>query len=558
MDLRRGDRPSGRHSFLSPARLRRFRRVPQGKCRPVAEITPDRKSCASAKLVRGDSPGFTQPGLLQARDIYIYHACDFLSGALIFAAVVFCPWAFGTTQSWSIWTMNVGGYALGLLLAAKLWLRRFKGYSPPRWAHRNQALDTDQPRQGATTTLLAVTAVFLLYILTSALNAASTYHPAELSFSYHRHLNWLPHSLDASRTWRCFWNYLALACSFWALRDWLLGKGQADIRSERSTGGAGPDPGSIFPTRLNVLLWLLAINGALLAIEGLAQRFEGSGRLLFLVRPRVNPGAETQFGPWAYRANAAAWFNLLWPVCLGFWWTLHCYGTRRSRSHHWLLVSTLVMAVCPIVSTSRGGALVTFGLLTASVLFLLVSALFLRSRRVGWRGWTAGSLVLLFSLGTLGLGMQLGWKALAPRMAQIGSNAELREQMYDNARPMARDYPFYGTGAGTFETVFQLYRASTATYWPAQLHNDWLETRITFGGFGSLLIAIAFGSVMVRWFEPRGIHGGRRFVGLVWLAMTGCFVHARFDFPFQIYSILFLFLMLCAILSVLTRRPTGE
>ena len=95
--------------------------------------------------------------------------------------------------------------------------------------------------------------------------------------------------------------------------------------------------------------------------------------------------------------------------------------------------------MCPIVSTSRGSALVTFGLPTASVLFLLVSGLFLRNRREGWRDWTAGSLVLLFSPRTLGMGMQLGWKVLAPRMAQIGSNAELREQMSDNARPMACD-----------------------------------------------------------------------------------------------------------------------
>jgi hypothetical protein len=49
------------------------------------------------------------------------------------------------------------------------------------------------------------------------------------------------------------------------------------------------------------------------------------------------------------------------------------------------------------------------------------------------------------------------------------------------------------------------------------------------------------------------MHGGRRFVVLTWLALAGCVAHARYDFPFQIYSILFLFLVLCAILSDLTR-----
>jgi hypothetical protein len=37
--------------------------------------------------------------------------------------------------------------------------------------------------------------------------------------------------------------------------------------------------------------------------------------------------------------------------------------------------------------------------------------------------------------------------------------------------------------------------------------------------------------------------------------MAGCLAHARYDFPFQIHSIVFLFLVLCAILGVLTRRP---
>ncbi|MCX6930273.1 MAG: hypothetical protein NT154_44750, partial [Verrucomicrobia bacterium] len=84
--------------------------------------------------------------------------------------------------------------------------------------------------------------------------------------------------------------------------------------------------------------------------------------------------------------------------------------------------------------------------------------------------------------------------------------------------------------------------------------NDWLETRITFGWIGSGLIALAFATVVLRWFAGGGIHGGRRFVMLMWLALGGCLVHARFDFPFQIYSILFLFLVLCAVLFNLSRH----
>jgi O-antigen ligase len=140
-------------------------------------------------------------------------------------------------------------------------------------------------------------------------------------------------------------------------------------------------------------------------------------------------------------------------------------------------------------------------------------------------------------------------------MDQISESFDGREEMYAAARPMAADYPVFGTGPGTFATVFQLYRISNDTYWPAQLHNDWLETLITFGWAGSALIALAFLCVVLRWFTRGGIHGGRRFVILIWLALAGCLVHARYDFPFQIHSIVFLFLINCAILSNLSRRP---
>jgi O-antigen ligase len=406
--------------------------------------------------------------------------------------------------------------------------------------------------------LAGLTVAILAYCLISALNARATYHGDELSFAYHRCLKWLPHSLDSGRTWLAFWTYLGLACSFWAIRDWLLGKSDGEERVQcRQLHPGGHAAGPLLPARLRRLLWVLAVNGGLLGAEGIAQRLEGSGKLLFLVKPHVNPGADSQFGPYAYRANAAQYFNLLWPVCLGFWWTLNRSFASRGAAYHLLLFFAAIMAACPIISTSRGGALVTVGIIALAAFFLLATHFLLaahRQRDRRTRRITLACLALFFS-SALALGFALGWKTLKPRMDHISEDVHVRLQMYDLARPMAEDYPLFGTGPGTFETVFQLYRFSTGTYWPAQLHNDWLETRITFGGLGSALIALAFVTAVLRWFARGGIHGGRRFTILIWLALAGCLVHARYDFPFQIYSIVLLFLVLCAILSTLTRRP---
>ena len=522
---------------------------------------------------------------LSVRDIQIYTACDQLTEGLIYLMVLFSPWAFGTSQPWAVRVMNGAGYVLGGVLAVKLAIRWLKGYHPPRWDEghgdesrkqkvesRNGEAEGRGQRSGVrgqglltsrrlTAVLAGLTVALLGYCLVSALNARAFYDPYTLSFVYHDdYIRWLPHSLDSGRTWFVFWSYLGLACAFWAIRDWLLGKSDDDRRVEhRASRADGNDEADFFPVRLRRLFWLLAINGGLLGLEGIVQRLEGSGKLLFLVRPAIHNTAAAQFGPYAYYANASQYFNLLWPGCLGFWWMLHLSRGSRRQGHHLVLVCCAIMAACPIISTSRGGALITGGMLVLAPLFLVATHfLFAAPRHQDRRARIIALRVLaLFFAGAMALGVSLGWKALKPRMAVLGEGFAHRERDYEGARPMAADYPVFGTGPGTFETVSQLYRPNNDFNWWAQLHNDWLETRITFGWAGSALIALAFATVLARWFARGGICGGRRFVVLMWLALGGCLVHARFDFPFQMHSVLFLFLILCAILFTVSRRPAA-
>ncbi len=474
---------------------------------------------------------------------------------------VFSPWAFGTTQPWSIWVMNLAGFALGILLLTKLFIRGVKDFRPPRWEYFSKrsgwaSRHRDPLARLLTRTLAGLTLAVLVYCLTSALNAAATYNPGTRLFEYHHHLNWLPHSLDSRRTWAAFWMYLAFAGSFWGIRDWLLGMTVKEERAlHRDDENARPSP--VLPERLRRLLWLLCLNGAVLGVEAIVQRASGTNKLLFFMETHTNREALDQFGPYAYRSNAGQYFNLLWPLCLGFWWTLHRLGGLRGRVHHLLLLCAAIMAACPIISASRGCALVAVGILILAAAFLTVTNLFARTRRQPNRQARRGTTVILGLFFTLAvaLGWYFGWGALEPRMEQISEGFQNREAMYDAARPMAADYPLFGTGPGTFATVFRLYLVSSATYWPEQLHNDWLETRITFGWFGLALLLAALACALLRWFAPGGIRGGRRFVILAWLALAGCLIEARFDFPFQIYSIVFLFLLICAVLFSMGRRP---
>jgi O-antigen ligase len=120
------------------------------------------------------------------------------------------------------------------------------------------------------------------------------------------------------------------------------------------------------------------------------------------------------------------------------------------------------------------------------------------------------------------------------------------------AWPMVEAHPWLGYGPGAFATAFQTY--ATGPVRAAQLHNDWLETLITFGAAGSALVALAAGAMFTRRFCAGGIHASWRFTLLLWVSLGGCLTHALFDFPLQIYSVLWLFLLVCAVLSVLGER----
>ena len=485
---------------------------------------------------------------------FLYRTSDWVTEYLVCFAILFGPWAFGTTQPWSIQVLNGVGFSLGLLWLGKLFIRSI-GYQPLRWTQFSGNGESGRwlrAEHRFTLMLAAGTFCILLYCLISAWNARAIYHPDQWSFEYRRAVLWLPHSYDQASSWEAFWKYLGLAGLFWALRDWLL------TLSPREAARFEPEDfpnqtNSRLPVRLRRLFWILSVNGTLLAIEGIIQRAEGGNKLLWLMVPRYNQDPQSQFGPYAYRANAAQYFNLLWPSVLGFWWAgvsslRRCKSVKHSAQRKRLaalLPCVLVMAICPLLSSSRGGAIVL-----AINLIMAGGVLWIAQRR---RHWIAKLLLLLLLAGVVGGGGLLGWKTLVPRMEMIQNGYEVREGLYLAGGYMARDNAVFGTGPGTFGVMYQLYRRSEADEWLAYMHNDWLETLITFGRLGAAPIFLSALLVFFHWFWSGGIYGNRYFIMLLWISLAGCLIHACFDFPLQVHSVLTLFLVLCAVLSCLSR-----
>ena len=317
----------------------------------------------------------------------LYRWADIATEALIYFTILWGPWAFGTVQDWAILTMNLANYGIGALLLTKWAIHYTTGYYPPRWTIQKNVQRTTQPpkRDWRTKAVAALTIYMLGYILISIFNGRATFNHEFNYFDYQEnYIQWLPHTYDKSITIQSFLNFLGLACCFWGIRDWLLGK----TRKESMDTGQTAEETTLFPEkehsmpsipiRLNRLLWLLCIIGGLLALIGIIQRLDGTPKLLWIYeRERFGTSIQS-LGPFGYRSNGAAYLNMILPITIGFvLWaiqqalSMRMHMGRKSGIPHYTLIPSICIIVCALfVSLSRGGLfvlgcmfLVTFGLM---------------------------------------------------------------------------------------------------------------------------------------------------------------------------------------------------
>jgi hypothetical protein len=136
----------------------------------------------------------------------IYQSADHASGLFLLLGLVFAPWPFGTTLSWSIGVMNSIGFLLIGLVGLKALIGWKTDYKPTRCragaGHRWPAR-----------TLAVLTVVILGYVLLSAINSRALIHYAKsgpfegasgVKIEYLNPVPWLPQSYDRKVTLRAF------------------------------------------------------------------------------------------------------------------------------------------------------------------------------------------------------------------------------------------------------------------------------------------------------------------------------------------------------------------
>ena len=420
---------------------------------------------------------------------------------VFFAALAFAPWAYGGTTAISIETTNWLLLTALLLWVVELAIKRRKPQFPRA---------------------VVVIAFCLLGIGGwMALNAFSMYDATFHSFAPLRNLtSRAPGSID-----------FAISVA-WMIRATLL-LGVVLFVSDLSQDNV-----------LLLRLWqTIGVVAGSIALLGLLQKATGAGMIFWQDASTRN--VTTFFATFYYHANAGAFLNLVWPLTGGL--AVRSFSTASSPGARaaWLTIFILNLAAVA-ANTSRMAQLIAVGLFVA-LSWLLGPALIRRFSRLEPRIALAGAAAILLTLFALGQAVHLE--------QPLNRWARLSEQFPIDARWLAsrvavsalRDAGAFGFGPGTFRAVFPIYNG--AANYPVPdgwrfLHEDYLQTVLEWGWFGSLLWALLFfGGIAValrnlrapvarKWTPRRHV-----LLPIILIALAGVAVHALVDFPLQIMSI---------------------
>jgi putative inorganic carbon (HCO3(-)) transporter len=115
---------------------------------------------------------------------------------------------------------------------------------------------------------------------------------------------------------------------------------------------------------------------------------------------------------------------------------------------------------------------------------------------------------------------------------------------------MVSDFPFFGTGFGTFRYSYYLYDHEGGISWTTHAHNDYLEVFSDGGMAGGILFLSLIGMIMVSiyrmWWKRR--HPEVKMLGLgIIVSFFAVLFHSVFDFSLRIPANAFIFVLILAL-----------
>jgi O-antigen ligase len=247
------------------------------------------------------------------------------------------------------------------------------------------------------------------------------------------------------------------------------------------------------------ILWFAFLIAALATV----QTFTAGGKVFWLFD---TPYADFVMGPILNRNHYAAFIEAVLPIALYL-------AIRRERDSLLYSGMAAVMYASVIASASRAGTLLATG-----EVVLVPVLLWVHGRAAGRSVATALlRMGLLFAVFTI----VVGWESVWSRFWVPDPLAVRREPALSTLQ-MTAAHPLFGTGMGTWATVYPRYAMIDVGLFANQAHDDWLQWTAE-GGFplGVMLATLFFWSLRPAF---RSVWG---------LGVVAVFLHAIVDYPFS-------------------------
>lgn len=243
------------------------------------------------------------------------------------------------------------------------------------------------------------------------------------------------------------------------------------------------------------LLYAIIGMGVFQAFYGLFELYNPSPRILFFNKVH---NLDSVTGTFVNRNHLSGYLEMAIPLAIGLILSridLFSMGKLKFRerilklsekglSNNLLIsVAVLIMAIGIVLSKSRSGV---FLLVFSFLLFLEFTVLFTSKTQYRQR-WTKRFLQLMF-LGITFISLYVGVGAAIERFALDKVLHEGRPNVWANTLGIARDFPLFGSGLGTFDAVYPAYELRNLDRHYSHAHNDYLEYLAEIGFIGMLLL----------------------------------------------------------------------
>lgn len=257
------------------------------------------------------------------------------------------------------------------------------------------------------------------------------------------------------------------------------------------------------------------------------------------------------FSTFSNRDHFAAYIGMIIPLCI-------CAAlTEELKARKIIYIfAASVMGLALLLALSRAG-MISF--LFGIILFLLL----LKKKRPLRKGL---NLVMVFALSLALLLAIAGAGTLAQRLETLKEPLKAMEGRIGLIRDIPRlaaDFPFFGTGLGTFGDIFQKYKSFAMSGFYGFSHNEPLQLLTETGMIGFLLVSVFFAlyfkNIVLVWLRRRG-----RFAVVMSLGcIVGIFsigLHSLFDFVFHIpaNAVLFFIILALALRFIYFKEPQGS